>query len=85
MRAIESAPGGCDLLYQRMEVLGLTHRDILARGESAWQDMQRTCCACGDKEQCGRDMETRPDEDVWRGYCANGEVLRHLAQKKKSF
>src|SRR5947209_5170329 len=43
---------GADLLYERMQVLGLTRTDIERTASGMMRDLERTCSGCRDKGRC---------------------------------
>jgi hypothetical protein len=80
MRISTYGPEAADLLRQRLAVLGRSGRDAAALGNGVWQDMQRACCECSEKDRCGRDLEIQPDDTAWRRYCPNADALQTIAR-----
>jgi hypothetical protein len=67
--------GAADLLYRRMDDLGLD-RDLIARGEtSVLRDMQRACSLCAHKGRCRHDLANSAEPSAWHLYCPNDDTL----------
>lgn len=69
-----------DLLYRRMEQLGLdrSHVDI-----AVLRDLQRCCSNCDLKQLCAHELEDKPKEAVWPKYCPNEQTLVALTTELK--
>jgi hypothetical protein len=67
--------GAASLLYERMAALGLAATDIQKLGNGVLRDLERTCSECDSKAVCARDLEHRPDDPRWQGYCHNSDTL----------
>lgn len=75
-------PHGADLLYQRMQVLGLTRTEVERVASGMMRDLEKTCSACRDKGRCVRDLESHPSDPVWKSYCPNSESFDDIAAAK---
>src|SRR5262245_45043676 len=53
-------PDAARLLYERMQVLGLTKADVEQVARGLMRDMERTCACCDEKGVCEKDLATRP-------------------------
>lgn len=75
-------PHASDLLYDRMQALGVTRADVDRLGWSLIRDLEKTCSCCGDKGQCKADLTAHPDDPVWKDYCPNAVTLDALRRIK---
>lgn len=75
-------PHGADLVYDRMRALGLTRADVERVASGMMRDLERTCAQCHDKGRCIRDLDTHPDDPVWRQYCLNAETFDGIVDVK---
>jgi hypothetical protein len=79
---IARGPHAADLLYQRMNALGISKADIDRAAQGIMRDLQRTCACCNEKGVCEKDLEERLDDPVWKSYCPNAVTLETLAKLK---
>lgn len=75
-------PHAADLLYERMEALGVTRADADRLAHGLMRDLERSCACCADKGQCKGDLAARPDDPVWKEYCPNAITLESLRRTK---
>ena len=75
-------PHAADLLYQRMEALGLSPSDVERIAHGPMRDLERACSCCGDKAKCKHDLAARPDDPAWKDYCPNSASLESLRGAK---
>lgn len=75
-------PAAADLLFERMEVLGLSRIDVAGSAMGLLRDLQINCSRCGAKGICERDLTTRPNKRVWQEYCPNAVTLTSLIKLK---
>jgi hypothetical protein len=75
-------PHGADLVYQRMQALGLTREDVERAATGMMRDLEKTCAACRDKGRCIHDLEAHPDDPTWKQYCPNAETFDDIAAAK---
>jgi len=68
-------PHAADLLYRRMEALGLTVADVDRLTHGLMGSLERTCTLCSAKTECSRGLAGQPDDGAWAGYCPNAEAL----------
>ncbi len=68
-------PDAADLLYRRMDELGLD-RDSVEHGEPrAMWDMQKACSLCSSKGRCRHDFARGAAASAWQPYCPNDDML----------
>ena len=79
---VARGPGAADLLYERMQALGISKADVDRTAEGVMRDMQRTCAVCRKKGVCEWDVRERPDDPVWKTYCPNAVTLESLTKLK---
>jgi hypothetical protein len=72
-------PDAADLLYRRMDDLGLDGDSISHRDAKALWDMQRACSLCDSKGRCRRDFSRDAEPSAWHPYCPNDDTLAALA------
>jgi hypothetical protein len=82
-RLAEQGPQAADLLYERMQELGLTREDVEAAASGVMLDLERTCACCHEKGKCEKDLSERPQDPRWKSYCPNTTTLDALTQFKK--
>jgi hypothetical protein len=75
-------PHAADLLYERLAALGVTKPDADRGTPGLLRDLQRSCSGCNDKAACRKDLASRPDDPVWKGYCPNSVTLQSLSKIK---
>jgi hypothetical protein len=76
-----SGPDAADLLYRRLNALGMDSETIKATVPEAMRDMQRCCSECVAKRRCAGDLDAS-DDSRWQGYCPNAETLALLKSLK---
>ena len=79
---IARGPHAADLLYQRMNAIGISKADVDRAAQGIMRDLQRTCACCNEKGVCEKDLAERPDDPVWKSYCPNAVTLESLSQLK---
>jgi hypothetical protein len=68
-------PDSADLLYRRMDGLGLD-RDSVEHGDPrAMWDMQKSCSLCTSKGRCRHDFARGAEASAWHPYCPNDDML----------
>ena len=71
-------PDSADLLYRRMDELGLD-RDSISHGDPrALWDMQKACSLCDNKGRCRHDFARGAGASAWHPYCPNDDTLTAL-------
>jgi hypothetical protein len=78
-------PDAAHLLYERMQILGLTKVDVERVAQGLMRDLERTCACCGEKGVCEKDLAARPDDPAWEGYCRNAAALTSVKIIKGDF
>lgn len=82
---IENVHGDGDLLFRRMRALGFDPAEVVQFWPGILQDLQKTCHACGSRNQCDADLKSvSPDGDgmdiqTWQDYCPNVATLKMLS------
>ena len=79
---IARGPDAANLLYQRMQALGISKVDLNKAAEGVMRDLQRTCACCNEKGLCEKDLAERPDDPIWKNYCPNAVTLESLSELK---
>jgi hypothetical protein len=79
---IARGPDAANLLYQRMQALGISKVDLNKAAEGVMRDLQRTCACCNEKGVCEKDLAERPDDPIWKNYCPNAVTLESLSELK---
>jgi uncharacterized protein YjiS (DUF1127 family) len=79
---VARGPDAANLLYERMEALGISRADVARAAQGVMRDLQRTCACCNEKGVCEKDLAKRPDDPVWKNYCPNAVTLEALADLK---
>jgi hypothetical protein len=79
---IARGPAAADLLYERMNALGLSKDDVNNSAMGLMRDLQMTCTRCSTKGVCDRDLAEHPDSPVWERYCPNSVSLTSLVKLK---
>ena len=76
LRALATkGPDSADLLYRRMDELGLD-RDSVEHGDPrAMWDMQKACSLCVSKGRCRHDFARGAEASAWHPYCPNDDML----------
>ncbi len=69
---------GAELLYERMHALGLSRADVESAARGLMFELERTCARCNGKDICDKDLEMRPEDPGWKGYCPNAISLESL-------
>jgi uncharacterized protein YjiS (DUF1127 family) len=78
-------PGAADLLYERMQALGISRLDVDRIAQGLMRDLKKTCSCCGDKSSCRKDLATRPENPEWKGYCPNAISLESIQATTRRF
>jgi hypothetical protein len=73
----DSGSGAADLLYRRLDALGMDSEKIKAVVPEVMRDMQRCCSECISKRRCAGDFDAY-DDSRWRDYCPNAGTLAFL-------
>ena len=79
---VARGPGAANLLYERMQALGISRADVDKAAQGVIRDLQRTCACCNEKGVCEKDLADRPDDPVWKNYCPNAVTLESLSELK---
>ena len=79
---VARGPDAANLLYERMQALGISKVDVDKAAEGVLRDLQRTCACCNEKGVCEKDLAERPDDPVWKSYCPNAVTLESLPELK---
>ena len=79
---VARGPDAANLLYERMQALGVSNRDVDRAAQGVMRDLQRTCACCNEKGVCEKDLAERPDDPVWKSYCPNAVTLESLTELK---
>ena len=79
---VARGPDAANLLYERMQALGVSNRDVDRAAQGVMRDLQRTCACCNEKGVCEKDLAERPDDPVWKSYCSNAVTLESLTELK---
>jgi hypothetical protein len=75
---VARGPDAANLLYDRMQALGLFKADVERAAEGVMRDLQRTCACCNEKGICEKDLAKRPEDPIWESYCPNAFTLEAL-------
>jgi hypothetical protein len=68
-------PDSADLLYRRMDELGLDRASIELGEPRAMWDMQKSCSLCEAKGRCRHDFARGAEASAWHPYCPNDDLL----------
>jgi hypothetical protein len=79
---IARGPDAAYLLYERMQVLGISQAAVAKAAEGVMRDLQRTCACCNEKGACEKDLARHPNDPVWKSYCPNAFTLESLTALK---
>lgn len=79
---VARGPEAADLLYERMQALGISKAEVDKAAWGVMRDLQRTCACCNEKGVCEKDLAERPDDPVWKSYCPNAVTLESLSELK---
>jgi hypothetical protein len=79
---VARGPEAANLLYERMQALGISKADVDKAAQGVMRDLQRTCACCNEKGVCEKDLAERPDDPVWKSYCPNAVTLECLSELK---
>lgn len=74
----ELGPGTTDLLYQRLNALGID-RATFTRIPLLQADLERCCAQCQHKAQCAHELDAHPRDEHWQSYCSNALTLSSIA------
>jgi uncharacterized protein YjiS (DUF1127 family) len=78
-------PGAADLLYERMQALGITRADVDRMAQGLLRDLEKTCSCCCDKPLCRKDLAMSPEDPAWKAYCPNALSLESIEATKRRF
>jgi uncharacterized protein YjiS (DUF1127 family) len=84
-RLVDRGPGAADLLYKRLDVLGITRADAERVASGLTRDLERTCACCDHKRACARDLAQWPDGTGWRDYCPNAIAITSVGSSRGRF
>lgn len=76
----KTSGNAADLLYERMNEMGLDPRRIEG---TVMRDMQRCCSLCDSKARCAHELEDKPKQASWPSYCPNKDTLEALSQMQR--
>src|SRR5215831_20238316 len=79
---VARGPDAANLLYDRMQALGISKADVERAAEGVMRDLQRTCVCCNEKGICEKDLAKRPEDPTWESYCPNAFTLESLLKLK---
>ena len=79
---VARGPDAANLLYERMQALGISKVDVDKAAEGVLRDLQRTCACCNEKGVCEKDLAERPEDPGWKSYCPNAVTLESLSELK---
>ena len=79
---VARGPDAANLLYERMQALGISRADVDSAANGLMRDLQKTCACCNEKGVCEKDLAKHPDDRVWKSYCPNAVTLESLAKLK---
>jgi hypothetical protein len=79
---VARGPEAANLLYERMQALGISKADVDKAAQGVMRDLQRTCACCNEKGVCEKDLADCPDDPVWKNYCPNAVTLESLSELK---
>ena len=77
--------GPSDLLYKRMDVLGVTTADVERFAGGMTAELEKACACCADKDECRGDLATAPDDPKWAEYCPNNQALTAFKRLRGRF
>jgi hypothetical protein len=75
-------PHASDLLYERMQAMGIARADVDRVAHGLIRDLERSCSCCADKGECKRDLAAHPGDPVWKEYCPNAISLEAVRRMK---
>ena len=82
---VARGPHAADLLYQRMQTLGITRTDVERVASGLARDLEKSCACCNDKVACKRDLASGTDDPAWKDYCPNAISLESVKRAKGRF
>lgn len=82
---VARGPHAADLLYARMQALGIGRTDVERLAIGLLRDLEKTCACCNDKGVCERDLAKRPEDPAWKAYCPNAVSLAAVRSAKGRF
>ena len=53
---VARGPDAANLLYERMQALGISKADVDSAAYGVMRDLQRTCACCNEKGVCEKDL-----------------------------
>jgi len=83
--AVAPAEGPSDLLYDRMDALGLTTADVERFAAGMTAELEASCACCADKGECRHDLAENPDDPNWKTYCPNATSLEAFRRLRGRF
>lgn len=78
----ELGPGTADLLYQRLDALGID-RAATIRTTLLRTDLERCCAQCANKAECASDLAVGSLSEDWKAYCPNALTLASLRPSRQ--
>ena len=69
-----------DLLLRRLQNLNINPGKV---EPAVMRDLQRCCSQCRDKALCAHELEDRPKQASWPGYCPNEHTINALLADSK--
>jgi hypothetical protein len=82
---VARGPDAANLLYQRMQALGLSRANVEPAAHGLMRDLERTCACCHEKGSCEKDLHKQPQDCGWKSYCPNAITLESLTRLKGYF
>ncbi len=80
-----AAEGPSDLLYKRMDALGVSTNDIERFAGGMTQELEKSCASCQDKGECRDDLAADPTDPSWNSYCPNSNALNAFKRLRGRF
>ena len=71
-------PGAAELLYKRLDSLGIAQAEVAADPDLV-RELQVRCACCDSKEQCAQELAQGVKAADWEQYCLNEATLSALA------
>jgi hypothetical protein len=78
-------PRAADLLYERMQAIGIGRVDVERIAFGLMRDLEKTCARCEQKKVCENDLTERPSDPAWKEYCPNAVSLESVKRTKGHF
>jgi hypothetical protein len=80
---VARGPDAANLLYERMNALGLSKAEVDNSAQNVLRDLQKTCACCNEKGVCEKDLLQHPKDPVWKSYCPNAVTLDSLVKLRE--